>query len=121
MSVAAAPTCPYCGLTLHPVVTVPAPFQPATTRECTFGFLLGLVVVAFVDVGIFARRDPTTGGFLSNLAIAAVLTTLLVLWYRQMRCEVGVRNREAYRMWEQQTDAAMHLYRCGRCALSFRR
>lgn len=115
------PTCPYCYAPLHPESATPAPYQPATIRDCTIGFVLGLAVVGFIDVGIFVRRDPTPVGFLSNLAVATVLTVLLVWWYRQMRAEVALQNTETWRTWQRQWDDAQHLYRCDRCALTFRR
>jgi len=116
-----AHTCPYCHCRLYPAVARPAPFQPATTRDCTVGLVLGLAVVGFVDIGVFVRRDPALIGFGSNLVVAAVLTVLLALWYREMRAEVARQNADAHRAWQKQMDDHRHLYRCQRCALTFRR
>jgi len=116
-----AHSCPYCHRHLHPAVACPAPFQPATTRDCTVGLVLGLAVVGFVDIGVFVRRDPALIGFGSNLVVAAVLTVLLALWYREMRAEVARQNAEAHRAWQKQMDDHQHLYRCQRCALTFHR
>jgi len=116
-----AHTCPYCHRNLRSAVTRPAPFQPATTRDCTVGLVLGFAVVGFVDIGVFVRRDPTPIGFGSNLIVAAVLTVLLALWYREMRAEVARQNAEAYGAWQKQMDDHQHLYRCQHCALTFHR
>jgi len=121
VSTAAAPRCPYCHASLRPAMSTAPCYTPATTRDCTLGFLLGLAVVGFIDIGVFARRDPTGIGFASNLIVAAILTALLLLWYWRMRDEVVAQNREAYRLWQRQMDAWQHEYRCDRCQLSFRR
>ena len=100
---------------------MPPAFVAGTTRDCTVGFCLGLAVVLFMDIGVFARRDPTPFGFVTNVAIAFAFTILLFAWYRGMRNEILAANARAEGAWREQMEAWEHTYHCDRCKLVFRR
>lgn len=113
-------TCPYCGQEMERPAMPPA-FVAGTTRDCTVGFCLGLAVVLFMDIGVFVRRDPTSFGFVTNVAIAFAFTILLVAWYRGMRNEVAMANARDEATWREQMETWEHSWRCDRCNLVFRR
>ncbi len=96
--------CPYCA---HPLerTALPPAFVATSTRDSTVGFVLGLAVVLFMDVGVVVRPDPTPFGFGTNVAIAFGFTGLLVAWYRGMRHEVGRANARAQAAWRAKMDA----------------
>lgn len=128
-----APTysCPYCGRTLtrstetEPVstplarrLTRPA-YVETRVRDINIGLVLGLAVVLFIDIGVFARRDFTTFGFSTNVLVAICLTVLLALWYWRMRVDTAATNAEQYAAYEKRMETWNHTWYCADCDAVF--
>ncbi len=128
-----APThpCPYCGRTLtRPTETEPVPtaladrlrrpvYVETRARDINIGLMLGLAVVLFMDIGVFARRDVTTLGFSTNLLVAAGLTLLLALWYWRMRVDTAATNAAEYAVYEKRMETWNHTWYCAHCDAVF--
>ena len=124
-------TCPYCGRTLSRPADVdarkttvadklrPPDYVETRTRDINIGLALGLAVVLFMDVGVFVRRDFSPLGFSTNALVAAGLTVLLALWYRQMRVDTAATNAEAYAAYEKRMQSWRHTYYCAHCDAVF--
>lgn len=124
-------TCPYCGR----ILARPTEVDPATTtvadrlrrpdyvetrpRDINIGLALGLVVVLFMDIGVLVRRDFTPLGFGANVVVAAALTILLGLWYRQMRVDTAAANTERHATYEKRLETWRHTYYCRPCDAVF--
>ncbi len=88
--------------------------------RCQYAVLLaGLAVVLFMDVGVFVRRDFSPLGFSKNVLVAAGLTVLLALWYRQMRVDTAATNAEEYAAYEKRLETWWHTYYCVPCDAVF--
>jgi hypothetical protein len=126
-----AHACPYCGHTLSRPADVdakrttvaehlrPPDYVETRPRDINIGLALGLVVVLFMDVGVFVRRDFTSFGFTTNILVAAGLTLLLALWYWRMRVDTAVTNAEQYAAYEKRLETWRHTYYCPHCDAVF--
>jgi len=123
--------CPYCGRTLaRPTEDTRIPptrasrltrliYVETRVRDINIGFALGLVVVLFMDIGVFVRRDFTAFGFSTNVLVAGGLTLLLTLWYWRMRVDTATTNAEAYAAYEKRMEAWNHTWYCAYCDAIF--
>lgn len=131
MEIRAVPTCPYCGRPLAAPGAVdprhtgvaerlrPPEYVETRAREINIGLALGLAVVAFMDVGVFVRRDLSPFGFTTNVLVAAGLTILLALWYRSMRVDTAAANADRRAAYEQRLETWRHTYYCTHCDAAF--
>ncbi len=126
-------SCPYCGRPLaRPTEAEPTPttltsrlklvrpvYVETRARDINIGLALGLVVVLFMDVGVFVRRDFTALGFSTNVLVAASLTALLALWYWRMRVDTAATNAEQYTAYAKRLETWNHTYYCPHCDAVF--
>lgn len=133
MENATAPSCPYCGGWLvRPAEIGSAPtilasrltrpvYVETRARDINIGLVLGLLVVVFIDVGVFVRRDFTALGFSTNVLVAIGLTVLLALWYWRMRVDTAATNAAEYALYEKRMETWNHTWYCAHCDAVFLR
>ncbi len=126
-------SCPYCGRTLvQPTERAPLPTALASrltrpvyvetrVRDINIGFALGLIVVLFMDIGVFVRRDVTAFGFSTNVLVAGGLTLLLTLWYWRMRVDTAATNEEEHAAYTKRMATWNHTWYCAHCDAVFMR